>query len=110
MRNYGKVSFQAGKLCLTDEQEERYMEWNRGLRSAIEARSKQPRPLEAGVQEERLNRWLEQRKVAEPWSIAPVFAEAGIEPQELTPLDEFLDRDATNIARATSLLRSALSA
>ncbi len=98
LRNYGKVSFQAGKLCLTDEQEERYMEWNRGLRSAIEARSKQPRPLEAGVQEERLNRWLEQRKVAEPWSIAPVFAEAGIEPQELTPLDEFLDRDATNIA------------
>ncbi|MDR5727498.1 MAG: ATP-binding protein [Terriglobia bacterium] len=98
LRNYGKVSFQAGKLCLTDEQERRYMDWNRGIRTAMEARSKQPRALEAGIQEERLNRWLEKRKVTEPWSIAPVFAEAGIEPQDLTPLDEFLGCEAANLA------------
>ncbi len=59
LRAYGKVSFEAGRLCLTNEQEECYMEWNRNIRSAIEGRTNPQNPIEAGALEERLNRWLE---------------------------------------------------
>jgi signal transduction histidine kinase len=98
LRVYGKVSFDAGRLCLSDEQEARYMEWNAGVRAAIERRLREPAPLESGALEERLTRWLEQHKAADSWSIAPVFAEAGIEPEELAVLDEFLDGEAANLA------------
>jgi signal transduction histidine kinase len=98
LRAYGKVSFEAGRLCLTNEQEERYMEWNRNIRSAIEGRTKPQDPIEAGALEERLNRWLEPRKLPNPWTIAPVFAEAGVEPEELAVLDTFLNCEAANVA------------
>src|SRR5487761_1120831 len=78
---YGHVSFEAGRLCLTNEQEEQYMEWNRNIRCAIEDRTKPQNPIDAGALEERLNRWLEPRKLSNPWTIAPVFAEAGVEPE-----------------------------
>jgi signal transduction histidine kinase len=100
LRAYGKVSFEAGRLCLTNEQEERYMEWNREIRSAMEARTKSQNPIEAGALEERLNRWLEPRKLPNPWTIAPVFAEAGVEPEELAVLDTFLSVEAANVAIA----------
>ncbi len=98
LRIYGKVSFDAGRLCLTDQQEERYMEWNVGIRAGIERRMREPTPLETGALEERLTEWLEQHKAADTWSIAPVFAEAGIQPEELAVLDEFLDGEASNLA------------
>jgi signal transduction histidine kinase len=98
LRAYGKVSFEAGRLRLSNQQEERYMEWNRNLRCAMEGRSKPPNPMEAGALEERLTRWLEPRKLSNPWSIAPVFAEAGVEPEELAVLDTFLNTEAANVA------------
>ncbi len=98
LRVYGKVSFDAGRLCLTDEQEARYMAWNSGLRAAIERRSKESAPLETGALEERLTRWLEQHSASDTWSMAPVFAEAGIEPEELAVLDKFLNNEAANLA------------
>ncbi len=98
LRAYGKVSFEAGRLCLSNQQEERYMEWNRNIRSAIEHRTKSPNPMDAGALEERLTRWLEPRKLSNPWSIAPVFAEAGVEPEELAVLDTFLSPEATDVA------------
>jgi len=98
LRAYGKVSFEAGRLCLTNKQEERYMEWNRNIRCAIEGRTKPQSPIEAGALEERLNRWLEPRKLSNPWTIAPVFAEAGVEPEELAVLDTFLNVEAANVA------------
>jgi signal transduction histidine kinase len=100
LRVYGKVSFDAGRLCLTDEQEARYMEWNASVRAAIERRLKEPAPLESSALEERLTRWLEQHKASDIWSIAPVFAEAGIEPADLAVLDEFLSQEAANLALA----------
>ncbi|MGC1784243.1 MAG: ATP-binding protein [Acidobacteriaceae bacterium] len=100
LRVYGKVSFDAGRLCLSAEQETRYMEWNRNLRGAVEQRGKPFGPLETGALEERLSRWLEQRKAPEPWSMAPAFAEAGIAPEELVCLDEFLPPEAANLALA----------
>jgi signal transduction histidine kinase len=98
LRVYGKVSFDAGRLCLSDEQESRYMEWNASLRASIERRSKEPAPLESGALEERLTEWLDEHKVSDIWSIAPVFAEAGIEPADLAVLDEFLNQEAANLA------------
>jgi signal transduction histidine kinase len=98
LRIYGKLSFDAGRLCLTDEQETRYMEWNASVRAGIERRLHEPSPLESGALEERLTGWLETHNAAETWSIAPVFAEAGIQPEELAVLDEFLDSEASNLA------------
>ncbi|HET9100196.1 MAG TPA: ATP-binding protein, partial [Acidobacteriaceae bacterium] len=98
LRAFGKVSFEAGRLCLTNEQEERYIEWNRNIRCAIEGRTKPQNPIDAGALEERLNRWLEPRKLSKPWTIAPVFAEAGVEPEELAVLDTFLNVEAANVA------------
>lgn len=100
LRVYGKLSFEAGGLCLTDEQETRYMEWSAGVRTAIERRSKDPDPLASGSLEERLTVWLEQRKTTDVWSMAPAFAEAGIEPGELAVLDEFLSGEAADLALA----------
>ncbi|MGH9617773.1 MAG: sensor histidine kinase [Acidobacteriaceae bacterium] len=98
LRAYGKISFEAGRLCLSNEQEERYMEWNRNLRAAIETCSKSRSPIETGSLEERLTRWLEPRKLSNTWSIAPVFAEAGVEPEHLAELDAFLNTEAANVA------------
>ncbi|MHB1938081.1 MAG: sensor histidine kinase [Acidobacteriaceae bacterium] len=98
LRAYGKVSFEAGRLCLSNEQEERYMEWNRNIRTAVEGRTKSPNPMHAGALEERLARWLEPRKLSNTWTIAPVFAEAGVEPEELAVLDTFLGPEAANVA------------
>ena len=100
LHTYGKVSFEAGRLCLTNQQEDRYMEWNGDIRATIEARSKQPRPLETGALEEQLNRWLESRRIPDSWSIAPVFAEVGIGPEDLAVLDTFLNAEATSLALA----------
>lgn len=98
LRAYGKISFEAGRLCLTNEQEDRYMEWIGDIRKAMEGRSKPPNPMEAGALEERLNRWLAPRSLPDPWSIAPVFAEAGVKPEELAVLDTFLNNEAANVA------------
>jgi signal transduction histidine kinase len=100
LRAYGRVSFEAGRLPLTEEQENRYMEWNRDIRCAIESRTKPQNPIDGGALEERLSRWLEPRKLANPWTIAPVFAEAGVEPEDLAVLDTFLNLEAANVAIA----------
>ena len=98
LRVYGKVSFDAGRLCLSEEQEARYMEWNRSLRTIIERRTQRSNPLEDGALEDRLTHWLEEHNASEPWSMAPVFAEAGIEPEDLAGLDEFLPTEAVKLA------------
>ena len=98
LRVYGQVSFDAGRLCLTDEQETRYEEWNAAVRAAVERRQTEPAPLESGALEQRLTEWLEQHKAPDVWSIAPVFAEAGIQPEELAILDDFLESEAANLA------------
>ncbi len=98
LRVYGKVSFDAGRLCLTDEQEVRYQEWNASIRSAMARRTTAHSPLESVALEERLNQWLEQHKASDIWSTAPALAEVGIEPKELAVLDEFLDAEAANLA------------
>ncbi|HWF67273.1 MAG TPA: ATP-binding protein [Acidobacteriaceae bacterium] len=98
LRIYGKVSFDAGRLCLTEDQETRYMEWNRGLRAAIERRAADSALVESGTLENRLTRWLEQHKVSDVWSVAPVFAEARVEPEDLNVLDNFLSDEAVQLA------------
>jgi signal transduction histidine kinase len=74
------------------------MKWNQEIRCTIEGRTKPQNPIDAGALEERLNRWLEPRQLSNPWIIAPVFAEAGVEPEELAVLDTFLSVEAANVA------------
>lgn len=97
---YGKVSFDAGKLCLTDEQEARYTEWRRGITVASEQGIKKSAIGGESVLEERLTEWLERHKTPDTWSVAPVFAEAGIQPEDLDVLDHFLNGEAIQLALA----------
>jgi signal transduction histidine kinase len=98
LKIYGNVSFHAGRLCLTEQQEQRYMEWCQTLRAAIAERAPQPAPHDGRAREDRLLRWLEDRKIVDAWSIAPVFAESRIEPEDLLVLDEFLNHEASTLA------------
>jgi signal transduction histidine kinase len=60
-------------------------------------------PLEISDREERLTKWLEDRGVAEPWSIASLLAESCIEPAEL----EGLAAEIGNAVIAPALARVA---
>lgn len=97
LRTYGRVSFDAGKLCLSDQQEAKYLEWITAIRSAIGLRPNLS-PIERAALEERLNRWLEEHRIRDAWSIAPALAEAGLEPEDLASLDGFLDDEGAGIA------------
>ena len=97
LRVYGKISFDAGRLCLTEGQEEQYRAWDAKLRAGIAERPT-PSPLSVGPLEEKLTQWLETHNIAEAWKIAPPLAEAGIEPEDLAALDTFLEGDALNVA------------
>jgi signal transduction histidine kinase len=97
LRVYGKISFDAGRLCLTEEQEEQYKAWDGELRAGIAARA-ELESIHLGPLEERLTQWLEEHNVAEAWKIAPTLAEAGIQPTDLAALDVFLDGAALNVA------------
>jgi signal transduction histidine kinase len=97
LRAYGSASYEAGKLCLSAEQQEKYRSWNSAMRAGMDARKPAMGPLLTQALEERLIRWMEQHGVANAWEIAPVFAEAGIEIDQLAALDGFLGQEAANL-------------
>ncbi len=97
LRSYGRISFEAGRLCLTAEQEQKYRAWDAKLRSGIASRAT-PNPLALGPLEEQLTQWLDAHRIADTWKIAPALAEAGIEPGDLALLDGFLDGPALSVA------------
>ena len=97
LRVYGKISFDAGRLCLTEDQEEKYKAWDANLRAGIAERAVLS-PLAVGPLEERLTHWLEAHRIADAWKIAPALAEAGIGPEDLAALDTFLEGPALNVA------------
>ena len=100
LQTYGKVKFQLGKLCLGDEQEQRYKAWDRRMRETIRERSTANSTATIAVndRDEHLNRWLTEHNVIEPWSIAPTLADACVRPEDLRELTEFLDAEATSVA------------
>ena len=102
LRIYGRVKFQLGRLCLSDEQETRYKAWDRRVREAIQSRAAiQPgntSALSVNDQEEQLIPWLTEQQVQEPWSIAPTLAEVGVQAEDLRELTEFLEPEATSVA------------
>lgn len=97
LRTFGRISFDAGKLCLSREQELQYMDWDQKTRAVIAKRSP-ANPLELDVKEHRLNQWLEQHEIANSWSIASALTEAGMELEDLSALQDILDNAALNIA------------
>jgi len=97
LRNYGRVSFDAGRLCLSEKQEEQYKQWDTKIR-AVRAIHSHANPLEIGANEERLTYWLERHGIADVWAIASALAEAGIEPEDLTELEGFLNDEALHVA------------
>ena len=79
LRDYGEQKYRLGKLCLTEEESNRYRDWVAKARQRMAAYSPDavasPSPLDASDREDALVRWLEARNVPSPWKIAPALAE-----------------------------------
>jgi signal transduction histidine kinase len=97
LRTYGQVKFRLGRLCLTDEQEQRYKAWDRRIRQAMQQRSESS-AITISDAEEHLTRWLTEHKVQEPWAVAGTLAEANVRPDDLREVTEFLNTEATSVA------------
>ncbi len=93
---FGRELFRLGSLCFHPEQVEALREWNERLRQSLEDKPK-PTLTEIVVREEALTRWLQERQIATISQIAPEFAEAGITPDDLAALPDFLTPESTSL-------------
>jgi signal transduction histidine kinase len=91
---FGRERFRLGSLCFEPTQVEALREWNNHMRRSLEGKPTL-RPAEVAIHEEALTRWLQERQVPNIGQIAPEFAEAGITPEHLAALPDFLTPEST---------------
>jgi signal transduction histidine kinase len=96
LENFGRERFRLGSLCFQPEHVEALRAWNQQLRRSLE-RKPTLAPAEILVREEALTRWLQERQVTNIAQIAPEFAEAGITPEHLAALPDFLTPESTTL-------------
>jgi signal transduction histidine kinase len=91
---FGRERFRLGSLCFEPEQVKALLEWDQHMRRSLEA---QPTltPAQVAIDEEALQRWLQERQIPNTGQIAPEFAEAGITPEHLAALPAFLTAEST---------------
>lgn len=89
---YGHEKFRLGSLCLNDLHLAAVRKWQDGVRE--HAKEYRGNPAEFAGREDRLSAWMRQHSVEDSWRIAPELAEAGVTPEQLDPLTEFLDSNA----------------
>jgi signal transduction histidine kinase len=82
LETFGRDRFRLGSLCFEPE----HVEGKPALTPAVVA-----------VHEEALSRWLQERQVTNVGQIAPEFAEAGITPEHLAALPDFLTPESTSL-------------
>jgi signal transduction histidine kinase len=88
LRTYGHQKFLLGALCLDSAHLDKIRQW----RSRMEEHAQQ-RPANSVTQaerEDRLQRWLREHGIEEPWQIVPDLAELGITTKNLDELMELL--------------------
>jgi signal transduction histidine kinase len=91
---FGRDRFRLGSLCFEPEHVEALRAWNDHMRRSLEGKPAL-RPGEVAIREEALTRWLQERQVPNIGHIAPEFAEAGIGPEHLAALPDFLTPEST---------------
>jgi signal transduction histidine kinase len=91
---FGRERFRLGSLCFEPEHVEALRAWNDQMRRSLEGKPTL-RPAEVALREEALTRWLQERQVPNIGHIAPEFAEAGIGPEHLAALPDFLTPEST---------------
>jgi signal transduction histidine kinase len=91
---FGRERFRLGSLCFEPEHVEALRAWNDHMRRSLEGKPAL-RPAEVALREEALTRWLQERQVPNIGHIAPEFAEAGIGPEHLAALPDFLTPEST---------------
>ena len=94
LETFGRERFRLGSLCFQPEHVEALRKWDEHLRNSLEGQPSLP-PTEIVLREESLTRWLQQRQIPNIGQIAPEFAEAGITPQHLAALPDFLTTEST---------------
>jgi signal transduction histidine kinase len=89
---YGHEKFRLGSLCLSDEHLAVVRKWQDAVRER--AKEHLSNPAESAGREDHLSNWMRQHSVEDSWRIVPELAEAGVTPDQLEPLAEFLDSNA----------------
>ena len=105
LREYGDLKYRLGKLCLTDEESERYREWVVSARAKAATYSLEnvatTSPLAASDREDELVRWLEEHNIPSPWKIAPALAETRLPTSILDELAASVRPETLPVALAT---------
>jgi signal transduction histidine kinase len=91
---FGRERFRLGSLCFEPAHVEALRAWNDQMRRSLEGKPAL-RPADVALREEALTRWLQERQVPNIGHIAPEFAEAGIGPEHLAALPDFLTPEST---------------
>ena len=94
LESFGRERFRLGSLCFEPEHVEALRAWNDHMRRSLEGKPAL-RPGEVALREEALTRWLQERQIPNIGHIAPEFAEAGIGPEHLAALPDFLTPEST---------------
>lgn len=107
LENFGRDRFRLGSLCFQPEHVEALSHWDEHMRRSLEGKPTLT-PAEVAVREEALTRWLQERQIANVDQIAPEFAEAGITPEHLAKLPDFLTPESTALllSQQASTLRA----
>ena len=83
-------------FALSREHVEALRAWDEHMRSSLRGKPALT-PAEVAVREEALSRWLQERQITNIGQIAPEFAEAGITPEHLAALPDFLTPESTSL-------------
>jgi signal transduction histidine kinase len=91
---FGRERFRLGSLCFEPDHVEALRAWDNHMRRSLEGMPTLT-PAVVAIREEALSRWLQERQIANVGQIAPEFAEAGITPEHLAALPDFLTPEST---------------
>ncbi|HEX6496573.1 MAG TPA: ATP-binding protein [Acidobacteriaceae bacterium] len=91
---FGRERFRLGSLCFQPEHVEALREWDEHMRRSLQGKPTLT-PAQVAIREEALVGWLQQRQIGNIGQIAPEFAEAGITPEHLAALPDFLTPEST---------------
>jgi signal transduction histidine kinase len=91
---FGRERFRLGSLCFQPEHVKALRDWGEYMRRSLEHKPTLT-PAQVAIREEALVAWLHERHIPNTGQIAPEFAEAGITPEHLAALPEFLTPEST---------------
>jgi signal transduction histidine kinase len=94
LESFGRERFRLGSLCFQAEHVEALRAWDGHMRRSLDGKPTLT-PGQVAIREEALVGWLQQRQIPNIGQIAPEFAEAGITPEHLAALPDFLTPEST---------------